>query len=237
MSDTIISSFGAASAAPALGDLPSMLKDAWARELQQAQSLGPGWFHGPLAPQVARPCVAEIGVTGTQELRSAAKSPSRQDDQVSARGPVAPGPSVRALPLHGPGAQHASWKPHVRDLGSHAQAPCPQGIASRECESPTAVEPTSCPPAVRVPGSDLSHAEPVRVHVERGLHGAIVWLGIDGDATLVSTRTMAILRELRGALGASHDTLELLVCNGVPVYAQSLAIAPVPPRSKETSWP
>jgi hypothetical protein len=75
-------------------------------------------------------------------------------------------------------------------------------------------------------------APPVRVHVEQGASGLLVWIGVDGDAASAAARSAAILAQLRGAASLP---LAALVCNGTLVYAAAAPRNPFDP-DQEASW-
>ena len=72
----------------------------------------------------------------------------------------------------------------------------------------------------------------MRVHVEQGASGLLVWIGVDGDAASAAARSAAILAQLRGAAALP---LAALVCNGSLVYAAAAPRNPFDP-DQEASW-
>ena len=68
------------------------------------------------------------------------------------------------------------------------------------------------------PGRAVSFARPegeaIRVHIEEGLDGLHLWLGIDGVPGETTARAAAIAAELRYACKCSGAQLAVVVCNG-----------------------
>ncbi|GAB3658513.1 hypothetical protein [Ramlibacter alkalitolerans] len=107
--------------------------------------------------------------------------------------------------------------------------------------SQTACEPEPLPPS----GGRERESERalVRLHVQVvPAQGVKVWLGIDGDATLVAQRAAVAVADLRRGLHSSGERISSLVCNGVPLDPQApssaapLARTPSP-FLKESPWP
>ena len=98
------------------------------------------------------------------------------------------------------------------------------------------------PPAPTPPASDESPSPPrenereaervtLRIHVQAASgEGLKVWLGIDGDPTLVAQRASAAVADLRRNLQFPGGRIAAVVCNGVPVEALRSCAAESPQR-------
>jgi hypothetical protein len=60
-----------------------------------------------------------------------------------------------------------------------------------------------------------------RLHIEQGTDGAIVWLGLDGDAAAIAARAAALCAELRRSFPGTQQRLALVVCNGHAIYSSN----------------
>jgi len=125
---------------------------------------------------------------------------------------------------------------HVKDL-----EPCgaPLAIAPAPAQSSALPASRTAPADEPLPTNEGTPRDaerlPVRVHVQ-GLPAepVQVWLGIDGNATLVAQRVSAAVADLRRNLPSiSGGRVASIVCNGVLVYPRATApaapLAPVPP--------
>jgi hypothetical protein len=194
----------------------------WRREWQMAQEMS--WFHGPVPVQLGGPPVEVSLVAATQKCVSAAPgigtpnapgviSPgiriSRVGTAGETRGAGTPGtcmlvPDHIAAVHHGlpsaPGSTLAN-QPHPKGLGD------PTVLARHRMDPWLATE----PPAQSGP----------RMHMEHGPDGAVVWLGLNGDAAAVAARAVALCSELRRSLSDAGQRLALVVCNGQTVYTSN----------------
>lgn len=212
------------------------LPGGWLQELEtQAHALS--WFQGALG---CRSCVA--GATPTP-------APGPEPGRVEAA--VCPVPC--AVPAEVPAVQPSSdvqraaptaraSHPAASRAGGLPAAPClPAADPASPWLAPSAdaarggarrAEPAAAPPAP--PASQRPSESPavVRVHVEQGACGLLVWVGVDGDAASTAACSTAILAQLRGAAALP---LAALVCNGTLVYAAAAPRTPFDP-DQEASW-
>lgn len=227
--------------APLTGTVAPARKEAWARELQHA--LGGGWFHGPLPPHMG----SEQGLR--RELAAATAGPTRsvhgavslQPESLNASSVAMLGSTRTSAGLSTGTVRIQDPQPHVGidGLSTSAGAPPHEEVSVRADEParPSLEARRNVPAAPTVP-RHVALIDPLRVHVECGSEGLVVWLGIDGKAAAVSAEAEAILQELRRTSASSHTPLELLVCNGVPLYhAGGPLVAPISRPNKEATWP
>jgi hypothetical protein len=67
----------------------------------------------------------------------------------------------------------------------------------------------------------------VRLHLQPlPAEGLKVWLGIDGDASLVAQRASAAITDLRRHMHAGGERIAAVVCNGVAVYPRAASSSP-----------
>lgn len=214
-----------AEAIPADAPLAPLARDtaAWQKELDRACSAR--WFHGALAPLPAR-AAEPAGSRPTPALRV--------------------GPAWRAAPIPEAPALHGTGLPR----------PCFTGVSDRQAgRAELSVGPASQPPgtaaaldvhrsggASNVIGDDRDTAragtvarvarrdrEPaeIRIHAESGGEGVRVWIGIDGDAAVVATRSADLLEEILRETRETGQLLSAVVCNGTPIYGGAPGNAPL----------
>jgi hypothetical protein len=197
----------------------SAAADGWLQELA-TQAHAQSWFQDALG---CRSCVAEAApapAPGQGPSRAEAASAPLPSTPVTA---LALGlrPAVQNAPpgSHGPGLPPArtGWAPIAPGSPAGDPAPCwpaPTADAARGGAGRAASITAS--PAPAASQRPTESAPPVRVHVEQGASGLLVWIGVAGDAASAAARSTAILAQLRGAASLP---LAALVCNGTLVYA------------------
>jgi hypothetical protein len=208
----------------------------WLQELEtQAHALS--WFQDALG---WRSCVARA-----THMPAPGQDPGRVE--------AVPSPLPCTVPAEGPVMEPPSDAQPASSAGSASRpAPAITPEFAAAPSSPTGVPASSC----LAPGADVARgsarraapleaafasaaskqpaepAAPVRVHVEQGASGLLVWIGVDGDAATAAARSAAILAQLRGAAALP---LAAVVCNGNLVYAAAAPRSPFDP-DQEASW-
>lgn len=214
----------------------SAAADGWLQELEtQAHALS--WFQGALG---CRSCVA-----GATPPPAPGQDPIRFEAAIAALPSRAPAtalaldllPAVQSVApaSRGPGLPPARTGAAPIAPGSLASEPASSWLApSADATRGAARRAASIagPPAPAASQRPTECAPPVRVHVEQGASGLLVWIGVDGDAASAAARSAAILAQLRGA---AAPPLAALVCNGTLVYAAAAPRHPFDP-DQEASW-
>jgi hypothetical protein len=220
--------------APVPATSASPAADGWLQQLEtQAHALS--WFQDALG---CRACVAGAAPTPTPgPIRAeAAEAPlsSSAPDAALALG-LPPTVQSAAPTSSGPGLPPATTGAAPIAPGSLAGESAPSWLAptadaarggSRRAAS------IAASPAPAASQRPTESAPPVRVHVEQGASGLLVWIGVDGDAASAAARSAAILAQLRGAASLP---LAAVVCNGSLVYAAAAPRNPFDP-DQEATW-
>lgn len=203
----------------------------WQRELQQARQLA--WFPGPLEARAA----AQDGAFGSGDPCGVAVAADAADAS------AAPGPATAAV-RRGPASPRPALHAAALPVGTTAVAPVAtgsDGLAAAAAGGDPRATGTSpvvapCigagPPAVTSAPARIAGAAPVplparpqradpgpaiRIHLEQGPQGLVVWLGMDGDAagrTAPAAAAAAVVAELRRTLAAAGQPLTAVICNG-----------------------
>jgi len=108
-------------------------------------------------------------------------------------------------------------------------APLAPGAPSRPFPQPLAQHPATAeaPQPIVQRHEREPERTPVRLHLQPGpAEGLQVWLGIDGDASLVAQRASAVVTDLRRHLHAGGERIAAVVCNGVAVYPRAASSSP-----------
>ncbi|MDB5914968.1 MAG: hypothetical protein JWP22_3643 [Ramlibacter sp.] len=227
---------------------------AWRQEWQRAQTRA--WFYGPLssggaeihkeasddarpepavAPSMSPAAPAQFAWSlpvSSSEPAAAMAMPKEPEDQ-----PLRPASAwgAAAQPRLSSAFAFASLPPALLTpaLPGESSATHPAPRESREVPQTrcAAFRADSAPVARREPATRPAQAmaSGVRLHIEQGPDGAVVWLGIDGDAAAIALRAAAICADLRRNLSGTQQGLALVVCNGRAIYSLNA------PLRKETS--
>jgi hypothetical protein len=221
--------------APAPPMSASVAADGWLHELEtQAHALS--WFQDALG---CRSCVAGAAATpapGEGPIRVEAGSAPLPSAPVTALDlGLLPAVQSAAPASRGPGLPPARTGAASLTPGSLAGEPAPSWLAPTADAARGGARRAVSIAASAVPGASqrpTESAPPVRVHVEHGASGLLVWIGVDGDAASAAARSAAILAQLRGAAALP---LAALVCNGTLVYAAAAPRVPFDP-DQEAPW-
>lgn len=207
---------------------------AWRRELGRA--FARGWFHGPMDPQAG----GNLGVRAAPRLPvSMERLNSGRTAWQEAGTSVGMGGPAPHRPVHGsvttPHSDEVRSTPQraTSDPGSNRMPASPASIkaqALREIDGEVAAN----APVIPSRPAPAEHHDPVRIHVEHGAHGSTVWIGLDGDASIVSRQAQAIVAELARHVQATQCRLAAVICNGVVVYGEAPGLAMS--TSKEPPW-
>lgn len=207
---------------------------AWRQELGRA--FARGWFHGPMDAQTG----ADSGAGAASRMRAGLEL----SNPVPTGCPIAD--ADRAMRVAGPhrpaqGPVPASSFAGVRSVpegtaGDVVTHGLPAWGASLNARAPSEAETELAGHALSVPSRPTpnEHRDPVRIHVEHGEQGSTVWIGLDGDATFVGSRSQAIVAELARHVQVAQCRLAAVICNGTIVYGEAPALGT--PSRKEAPW-
>ena len=186
---------------------------SWTRALQQAQTWN--WFHGAMAPaaavQAGRVCSMPPSCHGVPSFAvPAVKGPLLSGSLPHLRRPSPAGAVPVASMVHAPAAiDRAAAKDQVPG-GAWIAPRSPVVDAEAPPEDPAHRLARALPELHNQDSSDTN----MRVHLEAGEGEVSVWLGIDGDPTLVAARACAFFSDLRRDLAFTGHRVAALVCNG-----------------------
>jgi hypothetical protein len=210
--------------------------DGWLQELEtQAHALS--WFQGALG---CRSCVAgatPTPATGQGPTRVEAASAALSSSALATALALDLLPTVQDATRAGSGSGLSPARTGAAPIAAGTAAgepasswPAPTADAARgAARRAVSIAASPAPASSQRPSES---APPVRVHVEQGASGLLVWIGVDGDAASAAARFAAILAQLRGAAALP---LAALVCNGTLVYAAAAPRNPFDP-DQEASW-
>lgn len=210
----------------------ALISTAWRQELRRA--FARGWFHGAMDPPESRVAGAAPQVRGGADVSILDRGAS-----------LAPGGRSQSPPLERlrPGQVQATVLSIAAVSHVHVKAfdALPADLLSARVDAmntqvlrPVVGERPARAPETPLRSPSAEHQEGVRVHVEHGEQGATVWIGLDGEATLVGSQVQAIVAELARTVQGTPYRLAAVVCNGVVVYGNGSS--PATATRKEAPW-
>lgn len=217
-------------APPGVNRVAGALTDAkpWQQQLQRAQAAG--WFcrSDGLAPRDA--AAGRPVANGTGDLLAG----GHRIHAASLAKPAAASHVHAALSLAMTGNRIAAWNPAVVAIAYHSGA-TPQATPAGQPPELAISWATHLAPLVAQDGGSAQEAipmdprslfesapaqegpAPARFHIEEGLHGLRVWLGVDGTAMEVAAQAGALAAALRRHCERAGLRLAEVTCNGLTV--------------------
>jgi len=194
---------------------------AWQREMERAQLAS--WFHPPVLAgshhaMTMRDVGAKVAVQGPPAI--AVDTPAHMN---------AGAPAIDMLSLTKTVSGAVNWPcdagPVQAEETSAVEIKVSQGMANASPPQKSAAvsvqpstqntsnpgEPLSALPSLNAP--DQKQAA-IRLHAQWSAQGVQVWLGIDGDASVIEQHAARIVSQLEQTLQAQGLCLDSVVCNG-----------------------